>query len=63
MDEKQTELVLFVTPRVLETEMDARSVVDELRRRMERLDSAYPATRPGGPPAVPPAPPEFVAPR
>jgi hypothetical protein len=48
---------------VVETEFDVRSVVDEMRKRMERLDATFPATRPGGPPAVPPSPPEFVAPR
>lgn len=63
LGKNRTELVLFVTPRVLETEFDTRSVVDELRRRMERLDASYPAARPGGPPAVPPSPSEFVAPR
>jgi general secretion pathway protein D len=59
----RTELVLFVTPRVVESEYDVRGVVDEMRRRMERLDATFPATRPGGPPGVPPSPPEFVAPR
>ena len=63
LNKNRTELVLFVTPRVLENEFDARSTIDDLRRRMERLDSAYPPTRPGGPPGVPAAPPEFVAPR
>ena len=59
----RTELVLFVTPRVVDTEFDVRNAVDDLRRRMERLDSAYPAVAPGGAPGLPPAWPEFVAPR
>jgi len=59
----RTELVLFVTPRVVDTEYDMRSAVDDLRRRLERLDSAYPAIAPGGAPGIPPAWPEFVAPR
>jgi general secretion pathway protein D len=63
LNKNRTELVLFVTPRVVESEFDVRSVVDDLRKRMERLDATFPATRPGGPPAVPPSPPEFVAPR
>jgi general secretion pathway protein D len=63
MNRNRTELVLFVTPRVVESEYDIRGAVDDLKRRMERLDSVYPATRPGGPPGVPPAPPAFVAPR
>jgi hypothetical protein len=37
-------------------------VIDDLRRKMERLDSAYPAAKPTGAPQVPPAPPVFVAP-
>ena len=63
LKKNRTELVLFVTPRVVDTEHDVRNAVDDLRRRMERLDSAYPAIAPGGPPGVPPAWPEFVAPR
>lgn len=59
----RVELVLFVTPKVMESEYDTRGVIDDLRRRMERLDSVFPASRPGGPPSVPPAPPAFVAPR
>jgi len=63
LTKNRSELVLFVTPRVLETEYDVRSAIDDLRRRLERLDSAYPAIVPGGPPGVPAAWPEFVAPR
>jgi general secretion pathway protein D len=63
LKKRRTELVLFVTPRVLDTDFDVRSAVDDLRRRMERLDSAYPAIAPGGAPGVPRAWPEFVAPR
>jgi len=63
LKKNRTELVLFVTPRVVDTEHDVRNAVDDLRRRMERLDSAYPAIAPGGPPGLPPAWPEFVAPR
>jgi general secretion pathway protein D len=59
----RTELVLFVTPRVVDTEYDVRSAIDDLRRRMERLDGVYPAIAPGGPPGIPAAWPEFVAPR
>ena len=63
LKKNRTELVLFVTPRVVDNEFDVRGAVDDLRRRMERLDSAYPAVVPGGAPGVPPAWPEFVAPR
>jgi general secretion pathway protein D len=63
LKKNRTELVLFVTPRVVDSEMDIRGAVDDLRRRMERLDGAYPAIAPGGAPGVPAAWPEFVAPR
>ena len=63
LKKNRSELVLFVTPKVVDNENDARSVIDDLRRRMERLDSAFPAAYFGGAPQVPPAPPEFVAPR
>jgi general secretion pathway protein D len=63
LNKNRTELVLFVTPRVVDNEYDIRGAVDDLRRRMERLDGAYPAIVPGGPPGLPPAWPEFVAPR
>ena len=63
INKNRTELVLFVTPKVVEHEYDTRGVVDDLRRRMERMDATFPAVRPGGPPAVPPAPSLFVAPR
>ena len=50
-------------PRVVDTDFDVRSAVDDLRRRMERLDSAYPAVVPGGAPGCRRPGPEFVAPR
>jgi general secretion pathway protein D len=37
----RTELVMFITPRVVETEIDIKNVVDDLRRRMERVDDAF----------------------
>jgi general secretion pathway protein D len=63
LNKNRSELVLFVTPRVVENEYDTRNVIDDLRRRMDRLDATFPPSRPGGAPAVPPGPPEFVAPR
>jgi general secretion pathway protein D len=63
LTKNRSELVLFVTPRVVDSEMDIRGAVDDLRRRMERLDGVYPAIAPGGAPGVPAAWPEFVAPR
>ena len=37
----RTELVMFVTPRVVESELDLKTVVDDLRRRMERIDDTF----------------------
>ena len=37
--DQRSELVLFVTPRVVETAQDMRGIIDDLRRRMDRLDS------------------------
>jgi general secretion pathway protein D len=45
----RTELVLFITPRVVENEFDMKGVVDDLRRRMERLGDVFPgAAKPWG---------------
>ncbi len=38
----RTELVLFITPRVVESEGDFRRVIDDLRRSMEQLDDVFP---------------------
>ena len=38
----RTELVLFITPRVVESEVDIRGAIDDLRRRMENLDRLFP---------------------
>ena len=43
---KRTELVMFITPRVVETEFDMKGVTDDLRRRMQRLDEAFPPAKP-----------------
>jgi general secretion pathway protein D len=42
----RTELVLFITPRVVENEVDIRGAIDDLRKRMENLDAVIPAIRP-----------------
>jgi general secretion pathway protein D len=41
----RTELILFITPRVVENEVDYQRVIDDLRRRMERLDDVFPAKK------------------
>jgi general secretion pathway protein D len=38
----RTELVLFITPRVVESEVDVRGAIDEMRRKMENLDRLFP---------------------
>ena len=42
LQNNRTELVLFVTPRLVENEIDMRDVMNDLRRRMERLDNVFP---------------------
>ena len=42
--DERTELVLFITPRVVENEFDIRGVLDDLRRRMDRLEGTFPGT-------------------
>ena len=38
----RTELVLFITPRVVENDADLKGITDDLRRRMERLEEYFP---------------------
>jgi general secretion pathway protein D len=42
--DERTELVLFITPRVIENEYDVKGVLDDIRRKMERLEGAFPGT-------------------
>jgi len=39
--DQRSELVLFVTPRVVENQQDMRGLIDDLRRRMEYLDRTF----------------------
>ena len=32
---------MFVTPRVVETEADLKTIIDDLRRRMYKLDDSF----------------------
>jgi general secretion pathway protein D len=41
----RTELVMFITPRVLESEADIRGALDDLRKKMELLGEVYPLPR------------------
>jgi general secretion pathway protein D len=38
----RTELVMFITPRVMENEQDIRGVIDELRKKMTLMDQLFP---------------------
>lgn len=72
--DNRSELVLFVTPRVVENGTDMRNIIDDLRKRMEYLDRTFmpplrlpaeynpPALGPSvfPPQAVPEAPPRKV---
>jgi len=53
LDNNRTELIFFITPRVVENEVDARRLIEDLRRKMERLDDVFPRqkTAPEGDPA------------
>jgi general secretion pathway protein D len=42
LTKNRTELVMFITPRVVDTEGDMKSIIDDLRRRMEKIDDAFP---------------------
>ena len=49
----RTELVLFITPRVVETRADIGAAIDELRRKMENIDALIPLVRPNIGPIFP----------
>ena len=42
LKDERTELVLFITPRVVEDQADVTNVLDDLRRRMERIEGYFP---------------------
>jgi general secretion pathway protein D len=54
IQDNRTELILFITPRVVANELDYESVINDLRRRMENLDRQFPGTSTW--PASPPNP-------
>lgn len=45
LNNDRTELILFITPHVVANEVDYQRVIDDLRRRMERMDEAFPAKK------------------
>ena len=50
----RTELVLFITPQVLESETDYQRVIEDLRRKMEQIEDVFPRPKPA--PEVPVSP-------
>ncbi len=48
----RTELVMFITPRVVESEIDLKSVVEDLRRRMQKIDDTFDVFKPPQAPAA-----------
>jgi general secretion pathway protein D len=44
LTDNRTELVVFITPRLVENELDMKDLMNDLRRRMERLDNLFPAS-------------------
>ena len=68
LTKNRTELVMFITPRVVENEVDLKSTIDDLRRRMQQIDDSFDVFRkarapdaytdaPGVPPAAAPTAP------
>ncbi len=60
----RTELVLFITPRVVESELDIRGAIEDLRKKMDNLDRLYPYLKPFPdlvfPPVTPPPAPARI---
>jgi len=52
----RTELVLFITPRVVETDKDIRGAIEDLRKKMDNLDRLFPYVKPFPDLVFPPAP-------
>jgi len=41
LTKNRTELVMFITPRVVENENDLKSTIEDLRRRMQQIDDTF----------------------
>ncbi len=41
LNNNRTELVMFITPRVVESELDNKAVIDDLRKRMQKIDDNF----------------------
>jgi general secretion pathway protein D len=60
LKDNRTELVLFITPRVVDNELDNERVIQDLRKRMGELDRMFPPPKPGE--ATPARPPSLLEP-
>jgi general secretion pathway protein D len=68
LTKNRTELVMFITPRVVETEADLKGTIEDLRRRMQQIDDTFdvfrrakaPDAYSDAPGATAPAPPATV---
>jgi general secretion pathway protein D len=56
LQNNRTELVLFITPRVIVNEVDVTRIIDDLRRKMDQLDGVFPVTKTSGETETPPIP-------
>jgi general secretion pathway protein D len=56
----RTELVLFITPRVVESDQDIRGALEDLRRKMDNIDRLFPYIKPFANEVFPPRPPTNV---
>ncbi len=41
LTKNRTELVMFITPRVVENEIDLKATIEDLRRRMQQIDDTF----------------------
>jgi general secretion pathway protein D len=42
LNNDRAELIVFITPQVVDTEADYARVIEDLRRRMEQLEDVFP---------------------
>ena len=54
LNNNRTELVMFITPRLMESELDVKSIIEDMRRRMQKIDDNFEVflTKPPASPAV-----------
>jgi general secretion pathway protein D len=54
LNNNRTELVMFITPRLMESELDVKGIIDDLRRRMHKIDESFDVflSKPPAPPAI-----------